>query len=275
MPTNKPGRAAGRAPSSTATARPRHGPGAAPTRLVVPNRWPAASRGSSTDRSSPTRPSTASSMRRWPAKQSTPGATRRKSQTRAPWLQGAQPGVFIALRRPLAERPAAVADRRTPGHSDLMLFRIYPTILTLHERHSRLLKSLAHAIATLLAPLPPTWRQTIDLRGITPSIRSASKPSSVRPTRPGKRAASRTPSAVCAAPCRARPTWRPSRRALYAPHTGILIRLDASYQTPAEVFRNHLLHFKWNPHSRVRGNDRYGYSAEMNKRYNVPVTDFS
>ena len=34
MPTNKPGRAAGKAPSSTAT--PRHGPGAAPTRLVPP-----------------------------------------------------------------------------------------------------------------------------------------------------------------------------------------------------------------------------------------------
>ena len=53
-----------------------------------------------------------------------------------------------------------------------MLFRIYgQAILTLHERHSRLLIAarppgkaaapIAHAIATLLAPLPPTWRQTI------------------------------------------------------------------------------------------------------------------
>ena len=56
--------------------------------------------------------------------------------------KGRSPASFIALRRPLAERPAAVADRRTPGHweADLMLFRIYgQAILTLHERHSRLL----------------------------------------------------------------------------------------------------------------------------------------
>ncbi len=56
--------------------------------------------------------------------------------------KGRSPASFIALRRPLAERPAAAADRCTPGHweADLMLFRIYgQAILTLHERHSRLL----------------------------------------------------------------------------------------------------------------------------------------
>ncbi len=84
------------------------------------------------------------------------------------------PASFITLRRPWTERPAAVADRQTPGHweADLMLFRLYgQAILTLHERHSRLLLAarppgkaaapIAHAIATLLAPLPPTWRQTV------------------------------------------------------------------------------------------------------------------
>ncbi len=78
------------------------------------------------------------------------------------------PASFITLRRPLTERPAAVADRRPPGHweADLMLFRLYgQAILTLHERHSRLLLAarppgkaaapIAHAMATLLAPLPP------------------------------------------------------------------------------------------------------------------------
>lgn len=57
-------------------------------------------------------------------------------------LKGRSPASFIALRRPLADRPAAVADRRTPGHweADLMLFRLYgQAILALHERHSRLL----------------------------------------------------------------------------------------------------------------------------------------
>ena len=71
------------------------------------------------------------------------------------------PASFIALRRSLAERPDTVADRRTPGHweADLMLFRIYgQAILTLHERHSRLLIAarppgkaaapIAHAIAS-------------------------------------------------------------------------------------------------------------------------------
>ena len=121
--------------------------------------------GSSTDRSSPTRPSSfiyAQMARKteyaWrhylPAGQ---------SQTRAPLLQGAH------LYR--SAPPARIAVPRAIG-TDLMLFRIYgQAILTLHERHSRLLIAarppgkaaapIAHAIATLLAPLPPTWRQTI------------------------------------------------------------------------------------------------------------------
>ena len=83
--------------------------------------------------------------------------------------KGRSPASFITLRHPLAERPDTVADRGTPGHweANLMLFRIYgQAILTLHERHSRLLIAarppgkaaapIAHAIATLLAPLPPT-----------------------------------------------------------------------------------------------------------------------
>ncbi len=106
-----------------------------------------------------------------------------------------------------------------------MLFRIYgQAILTLHERHSRLLiaarppgKAAAPIAHALLAPLPPPGAKRSlsitgrSLRGMTPSMLSASRPSSVRPTRPGKKAASRTPSAACAGPCRARPTWRPSR----------------------------------------------------------------
>ena len=111
MPTNKPGRAAGRAPSSTATARSAPRSWRSSNTAGPPNRWPAASLGSSTDRSSPTRPSTASSMRRWPAKQSTPGATicrRPKPNAGAVATRGAARRPVIALRRPLAERPAAV-----------------------------------------------------------------------------------------------------------------------------------------------------------------------
>lgn len=88
--------------------------------------------------------------------------------------KGGSPASFMAQRRPITDRPEVVDDRRTPGHweADLMLFATYgQAILTLHERHSRLLiaarppgKSaapIAKAIARILAPLPPQWRQTI------------------------------------------------------------------------------------------------------------------
>jgi IS30 family transposase len=54
----------------------------------------------------------------------------------------------IAQRRPLAERPAVVADRMTPGHweADLMLFARYgQAVLTVHDRQSRLLLALRPA----------------------------------------------------------------------------------------------------------------------------------
>lgn len=88
--------------------------------------------------------------------------------------KGGSPASFIAHRRPVSERPDEANDRRTPGHweADLMLFRTYgQAILTLHERHSRLLiavrppgkaaKPIADAMREILAPLPPQWRQTV------------------------------------------------------------------------------------------------------------------
>ena len=88
--------------------------------------------------------------------------------------KGGSPASFMKFRRPLSERPEEADDRNTPGHweADLMLFRIYgQAILTLHERHSRLLiavrppgKSaapIARAMKKILSPLPPQWRQTV------------------------------------------------------------------------------------------------------------------
>lgn len=88
--------------------------------------------------------------------------------------RGGSPASFMAHRRPLSERPEVVADRQTPGHweADLMLFKTYgQAILTLHERHSRLLLAarppgkaaapIAKTMAQILAPLPPQWRQTV------------------------------------------------------------------------------------------------------------------
>ena len=56
--------------------------------------------------------------------------------------KGGSPASFMAMRRPIAERPQSAGDRRTPGHweADLMLFRTYGhAVLTMHERHSRIL----------------------------------------------------------------------------------------------------------------------------------------
>ena len=88
--------------------------------------------------------------------------------------KGGSPASFIFLRRPLSERPQAAANRQMPGHweADLMLFRTYgQAVLTLHERYSRLLIAvrppgkaaapIASAMSTILAPLPAQWRQTL------------------------------------------------------------------------------------------------------------------
>ncbi len=88
--------------------------------------------------------------------------------------KGGSSATFIPWRQPLTQRPQAAADRRTPGHweADLMLFgNRGQSLLTLVERHSRLLLALpltskaaapvASAIAQLLAPFPPQWRQTV------------------------------------------------------------------------------------------------------------------
>ena len=83
---------------------------------------------------------------------------------------------FIPLRRPVAERPAAAADRRTFGHweADTMQFgRPGEVVLALHERSSRLLLlarapskeagPVAESIARILGPLLLEFRQTVTL----------------------------------------------------------------------------------------------------------------
>ena len=88
--------------------------------------------------------------------------------------KGGHPAHLIALRRPLDERPAEADDRLTPGHweGDLMLFGKYKqAVLTLHERHSRMLIAarppskhadpVADLMKRILAPFPPHWRRTV------------------------------------------------------------------------------------------------------------------
>ena len=104
----------------------------------------------------------------------------RRYLPRAKWKRGrrrrkgSSSASFIAHRRPVAERPAAVADRQTFGHweADTMLFgRSGEVVLALHERLSRLVLMarvpskaagpIAETIARVLGPLPPAFRQTV------------------------------------------------------------------------------------------------------------------
>ena len=142
--------------------------------------------------------------------------------------RGGSPASFIAQRRPLSQRPQDAADRRSPGHweADLMLFRTYgQVVLTLHERHSRLLIArrapgkAADPIAQAMAPSWPPSRPSgarvspsttaPSSPGITNSMPWASRPSSAMSAPPGRKGGWRTPSAECAASCPARPTWPP------------------------------------------------------------------
>jgi IS30 family transposase len=88
--------------------------------------------------------------------------------------RGGSPARFIQGRIPIAQRPAAAGDRRHPGHweADLMLFARYgQAILTLHDRHSRLLlaerpaskasRPIITALHRMLEPVPQPIRQTI------------------------------------------------------------------------------------------------------------------
>jgi IS30 family transposase len=88
--------------------------------------------------------------------------------------KGGSPASFIQGRIAIAERPPEAADRRTPGHweGDLMLFARYgQAILTLHERHSRLIvaarppnkasEPIASRLVGFFNAIPPALRRTI------------------------------------------------------------------------------------------------------------------
>ncbi len=88
--------------------------------------------------------------------------------------RGGSPASFISGRIPITQRPDEAADRSNPGHweADLMLFARYgQAILTVHERHSRLLIAtrpanktadlIAHQLVALFQSLPPNLRHTV------------------------------------------------------------------------------------------------------------------
>ena len=150
----------------------------------------------------------------------------RRYLPRAKWKRGrrrrkgSSSASFIAHRQPVAERPAAAADRQRFGHweADLMLFgRSGPGLLVLHERHSRLVLMarppskaagpIAETIARVLGPLPPALRQTVTFDNGTEFSRHHELHDLGIETffcdtySPWQKGASRTPLAACVASC--------------------------------------------------------------------------
>jgi len=87
---------------------------------------------------------------------------------------GGSPASFIEKRLSIHQRNPEADDRTTPGHweADLMAFSKYgQNVLTLHERHSRFMIAarpenktadlIAQHISRLLEPLPPGLRRTL------------------------------------------------------------------------------------------------------------------
>ena len=179
---------------------------------------------------------------------------------------GGSPAAFIHRRRPLDERPATATDRQTPGHweADLMLFRTYgQAVLTVHERHSRLLLAvrppgkaappIAEALARLLGPLPAPWRQTVTFDNGTEFARHHRL----------------HPLGIATFFCDPHAPWQKGgvENAIGRLRRGLPRKTDLAtvtdsrftelvqlynntprkcldYRTPAEVFWNHVLHFK-------------------------------
>jgi IS30 family transposase len=99
---------------------------------------------------------------------------RAKSKRGRSSRRGGHPARVTTQWRSFIERPADADDRLTPGHweGDLMLFGKYKqAVLTLHERHSRMLIAarpgskhadpIAALMERILAPFPPHWRRTV------------------------------------------------------------------------------------------------------------------
>jgi transposase, IS30 family len=191
---------------------------------------------------------------------------RKKSKRGWRGRRGGSPASFIHGRLSIAERPAAAADRTTPGHweADLMLFAKYgQAILTLHERLSRFIVAarppnrqaapIAGYLLGFFARLPPVLRQTVTFDNGTEFARHYEL----------------HPLATATFFCDPHAPWqkggienangrirrfmpRKTDLATLSDHRFNLLiaaynntpRKCLDYKTPAEVFLDHLLHFK-------------------------------
>lgn len=187
--------------------------------------------------------------------------------------KGGSPALHMAQRIPLSERPAEVAQRLVPGHweADLMAFARYgQNLLMLHERMSRALigatlpskhaKPVATAIGAALGELPEPLRRTITFDNGTEFARHYElnaigiKTFFCDPHAPWQKGG------IENAIGRMR-RFLPRKTDLASLDHDSLLNLIALYNntprkcldwnTPAEAFSSHLLHFKRESTSRL------------------------
>jgi IS30 family transposase len=180
--------------------------------------------------------------------------------------RGGSPIQFIRDRVALHQRPPAVQTRREPGYweADLMLFAKYgQAVLVAHERHSRWLvltrqphKSADAVVAHLLAlftPLPAALRQTITFDNGTEFARHhrlhrlAMQTFFCDPHAPWQKGGIEN----AIGRLRRGLPRKTDLATLPAQHFTTVVALYnhtprqcLAFQTPAEVFLQHLLHFK-------------------------------
>jgi transposase, IS30 family len=180
--------------------------------------------------------------------------------------RGGSPARLIQGRIPIAERPQAASDRQEPGHweADLMLFARYgQAILTLHERHSRLLiaarapskaaQPIVRLLRRLLQTMPQPFRKTITFDNGTEFARHRQlRPLGLTTYFCDPHAPWQKGGIENAIGRMRRRLPRKTDLATLSPkhfHAAIAAynntpRKCLAYQTPAEVFLSQLLHFK-------------------------------
>ena len=180
--------------------------------------------------------------------------------------RGGSPARLIQGRIPIAERPQAASDRQEPGHweADLMLFARYgQAILTLHERHSRLLiaarvpskaaQPIVRLLRRLLQTMPQPFRKTITFDNGTEFARHRQlRPLGLTTYFCDPHAPWQKGGIENAIGRMRRRLPRKTDLATLSPkhfHAAIaaynnIPRKCLAYQTPAEVFLSQLLHFK-------------------------------
>ena len=269
MPSSKPGPAGGPVLdwSGTGTC----GPSSflASSRAGPHNRWQGAWLVRLASPSSHMRASTASSTPSWLERRTTLGVT---------ICPGPRPnGAGVAVREavPPPSSPSAVpwrnalqrprtVDVQAIGRQISCSFRTYgQAVLTLHERHSRLLLALrppgkaagpnANAISSILGPLPQPWRQTITFDNGTEFARHYDlHPLAIETFFCDTHSPWQKGGVENAIGCLRRSLPRKTDLAsLPDDHFTALLqaynntpRKCLDYQTPAEIFWNHMLHFK-------------------------------